>query len=70
MLILILIDVQYSLKAVFSFEKRSNGQNYSSLCSLHPVEKSFAGKVSDSPAPQPYSKLVWSMQHSIGKPIF
>ena len=70
MLILILIDVQYSLKAVFSFEKRSNGQNHSSLCSLYPVEKSFPSKVSNSPATKLYSKLVWSMQHSIGKPVF
>ena len=30
MLILILIDVQYSQNAVFSFEKFSNGQNHSS----------------------------------------
>ena len=38
MLILILIDVLYSQKAVFSFEKGSNGQNHSS-CSHHPVKK-------------------------------
>ena len=30
MLILILIDVQYSQKAVFSFEEGLNGQNHSS----------------------------------------
>ena len=30
MLVLILIDVQYSQNAVFSFEKFSNGQNHSS----------------------------------------
>ena len=30
MLILILIDVQYSQKAIFSFEKGSIGQNHSS----------------------------------------
>ena len=28
MLVLILIDVQYSQKAVFSFKKASNGQNH------------------------------------------
>ena len=39
MLILILIDVQYSQKAVFSFEQGSNGQNHSSG-SHHPVKKS------------------------------
>ena len=38
MLILILIDVQYSQKAVFSFEKGSNCQNHSSSGSLHPAE--------------------------------
>ena len=37
MLILVLIDVQYSQKAVFSFEKGLNGQNH---CSgfHHPVK--------------------------------
>ena len=35
MLILILIDVQYSQKAVFSFEKGSNCQNHSSSGSHH-----------------------------------
>ena len=39
MLILILIDVQYPQKAVFSFEKGSNCQNHSSSGSLHPVKK-------------------------------
>ena len=37
MLISILIDVQYSQKAVFSFEKGLDGQNYSSSCSNKPV---------------------------------
>ena len=40
MLILILIDVQYSQKAVFSFEKGLNGQNHSSSGSHHLVWKS------------------------------
>ena len=40
MLILILIDVQHSQKAVFSFEKGLNRQNHASLGSLHPVKKS------------------------------
>ena len=39
MLLLILIDVQYSQKAVFSFEKGLNSQNHSSSGSLHPVKK-------------------------------
>ena len=48
MLILILIDVQYSQKAVFSFEKDLNCQNHSSSGSLHPVKKSPTSKISDS----------------------
>ena len=40
MLILILIDVQYSQKAVFSFEKGLNYQNHSSSGFLHLVKKS------------------------------
>ena len=40
MLILILIDVQYSQKVVFSFEKGLNCQNLSSSGFLHPVKKS------------------------------
>ena len=39
MLILILIHVQYSQNAVFSFEKGSNRQNYSFSSSHHPVKK-------------------------------
>ena len=38
MVILILIDVQYSHKAVFSFEKGSNGQNHISLGFLYLVK--------------------------------
>ena len=48
MLILILIDVQYSQKAVLSFEKGSNGQNHSSSGSHHPVKKIPPSKISDS----------------------
>ena len=40
MLILILIHVQYSQNAVFSFEKFSNRQNHSSSDSHHLVKKS------------------------------
>ena len=39
-LILILIDVQYSQNVVFNFEKFSNGQNHSSSGSHHLVKKS------------------------------
>ena len=39
MLILILIDVQYSQKAIFSFKKGSNHQNHSSSGSFDPVKK-------------------------------
>ena len=39
MLILILIDVQYLSKVVFSFEKGPNGQDHSSSSSPHPIKK-------------------------------
>ena len=39
MLLLILTDVQYSRKAVLSFEKGLNRQNHSSSGSFHPVKK-------------------------------
>ena len=51
MLILILIDVQYSQKAVFSFEKGLNRQNHCSSGFLHPVKKSSLSKISDPPHP-------------------
>ena len=47
MLILILIDVQYSKKTVFSFEKGLNPQNHSSSGSLHLVQ--------NRPAPPPHN---------------
>ena len=50
-LIFILIEVQYSQKAVFSFEKGSNHQNHSSPDSLHLVKKILPSKISDSPQP-------------------
>ena len=54
MLILILIDVQCSQKAVFSFENDSNRQNHASSGSLHLVKKSpLPSKISDSPHPLP-----------------
>ena len=52
MLILILIDVQYSQKAVFGF---SNHQNHSSG-SLHPVKNPPLSKISNS-LPTPYCYL-------------
>ena len=51
MLILTLIDVQYSQKAVFSFEKGLNRQNHSSSGSLCPVTPLPPSKISDSPHP-------------------
>ena len=57
MLILILIDVQYSQKAILSFEKGSNCQNHFSCGSLYPA------KISDSKIsiphhpPDPYCYL-------------
>ena len=62
MLIFILTDVQYSQKAVFSFEKGSDRQNHSSSGSLHPVKKfpstikfliERGGRISPPPPP-PY----------------
>ena len=41
MLILILINVQYSQTTVFSFEKCSNHQNHCSSDSYHPVKKLY-----------------------------
>ena len=54
-LILILIDVLCSQKAVFSFEKGWSGQNYSFSSSHHPVKKSPT-KISDSPTFYHYSE--------------
>ena len=51
MLILILIDVHHSQKAVFGLEKGSNCQNHSSSGSLHLVTPHPHGKISDSPHP-------------------
>ena len=52
MLILILIDVQYSQKAVFSFEEGSNHQNHSSSGSLNPVNQFLvSSKISSFPSP-------------------
>ena len=48
MLILILIDVQYSQKAVFSFEKDLSGQNHSSS-GYNPLEKNSPSKISTPP---------------------
>ena len=48
MLTLILVDVQYSQKAVFSFEKSLNWQNHSSSGSLHLVKKLSPSKISNS----------------------
>ena len=50
---LILIDVQYSQKAVFSFEKGLNCQNHSSSGSLHPVNSPHPQLEFLIPPPQP-----------------
>ena len=52
MLIFILIDVQYSQKAIFSFEKGSNGQNHSTSGSHHSM-KIFSQQSFWFPPPQP-----------------
>ena len=65
MLILILIDVQYSQKAVFSFEKGSDGQNHTFSGSPCPVKKSQPpNKIFDPPTGgnTPHSLLL------LGKP--
>ena len=54
MLILMLIDVLYSQKVFFNFEKCSNGKNHSSSGSHHLVKKFSTNKISDSfPLPLP-----------------
>ena len=59
MLILILTDVMYSHKAVFSFEKGSNGQKHSSSDSYHLVNKIPPSKMFDSfPTPYPIWKTL------------
>ena len=58
MLILVLIDVQYSQKAVFSFEKGSNCQNHFSAGAFHPVKKiSPSVKFPIPPPPTSYRYL-------------
>ena len=61
MLLLILIDVQYSQKAIFSFKKGLNCQDHSSSGSFHPVNLPPPSKISDSP-PLPPSPLttIWN----------
>ena len=53
MLKLILIDVQYLQKAVFSFEKGSNHQNHSSSGSNHPVKDPRPPAPPPPPPPPP-----------------
>ena len=65
MLLFILIDVHYSEKAVFSFEKGSNYQNQFSSGSLYLVKKIPPSKISDSPPtpgvqlPRGYTEPLW-----------
>ena len=51
MLIFILVDVQYSQNAVFTFEKGSNRQNHFSSSSHHLVKKFPPVKFSILPQP-------------------
>ena len=60
MLILILIDVQYSQNAVFSYEKGSNRQNHSSS---PPGKKIRSSKISD-PHPPLNKRNARSLRHS------
>ena len=53
MLILILVDVQYSQNAVFSFEKCANHENHSSSGFHLPVKNSLISKISYHPLPPP-----------------
>ena len=57
MLIFILINVQYSQKDVFSFEKGLNRQNHSSSGSLHLAKKLPPVKFSITPPPQPLTTI-------------
>ena len=63
MLILILIDFQFSQKVVFSFENGSNNQNHSSG-SLHTVKKSPPVKFSIGGGfvPLPFT-TIWKTLH-------
>ena len=51
MLIFVLIDVQYSQKAIFSFEKGADRQNHSCSDFFHPVKKFPLVKFTISPNP-------------------
>ena len=53
MLMLILIDVQYSQKAVFSFEKSSNRQNYISSDFIYLWKQSSSSNFQCPPPPPP-----------------
>ena len=65
-----LINVQYSQKAIFSFEKGSTCQNHSSSDSLHPVKNPpvkfsiFLGTT--FPLPSLTGKCHWEIQKSLG----
>ena len=67
---LILIDVQYSQNAIFSFEKGSNSQNHSSSGSQDTVKKSPPQQNFRFPAPKPEGGFtpaplttIWKTQH-------
>ena len=62
LILIVLINVQYSQKAVFSFEKGLNFQNYSSSVSLHPVKKKIAPVKFLIPTPLGPS-INWALQY-------
>ena len=65
MLILILIDVHYSQKVVFSFEKGSNCQNHPSSGSLYLLVKKYPPASPLPPFPYP---LLFGKPYSREKP--
>ena len=73
MLILIVIDVQYSQKVIFSFENGSNRKNQSSSRCLHLVKKFPTSKISDSnlllgcylEKPELHVVLLWISSHEV-----
>ena len=69
MLTLILINVQYLQKDVFSLQKGLNGQNHSSSGPHHPIKKNPPTKF---PIPPPFNTIWKTLQSAMNickKPI-
>ena len=66
MLTLILIDVQYLINVVFSFEKDLNSQN-SLLLRFPPPYKNPPSKMFNSPTPSCYLENPGGKHHVVGK---